>query len=553
MTQAWRHTARTPGATSILDASAMPVLDNTGATDVHAALSAALAGGRPVILRPGTYRIDSPLVLPAGAILSGIKNPTIEYHGPTSGQRGAIESGGDGITLDGITIDARMRSRGITSWFAAIKVTHADVHLRDVHAKDSGWRGTYWLGATRCSWIGGSSRFHSGPGISLWHCSFCHFERIDLSDNANFGVHMEDATNNCHLEGLTAYNAGNGFTSLELVGMVFSCYRNKILNCFAEGTGDNGISVSGYRNIVSGNHCIGNTYAGIDVYGSENTVTGNYCANNNQRRLASHPKHADGDDINQKHAGIGIKAFWGGTGSRNTVTGNVCVDTQATPTQYIGAYINASAYPVWQENWDVNYLSYCFHAGHIYKARISGGTTGTTGTTPPTHTSGTVYPDGETVGWEWVTEQEGNAYPKHNNLSGNVTSGNIARQTYDGTPNANFVADEGLIQLKGPGTYNYRTTIETFVGHPDASGRTARIGSLVLRYNGGVGQNVYVKESGDLTQGGWQPLMTRRSGVTGDRPTPAADAAGYTYFDTTLGRPVWWTGAAWVDASGSSA
>jgi hypothetical protein len=30
----------------------------------------------------------------------------------------------------------------------------------------------------------------------------------------------------------------------------------------------------------------------------------------------------------------------------------------------------------------------------------------------------------------------------------------------------------------------------------------------------------------------------------------AADA-GYCYFDTTLGKPVWWTGSAWLDATGA--
>ena len=39
--------------------------------------------------------------------------------------------------------------------------------------------------------------------------------------------------------------------------------------------------------------------------------------------------------------------------------------------------------------------------------------------------------------------------------------------------------------------------------------------------------------------------------TTADRPDPAAAGVGASIFDTTLGRPVWSTGTAWVDASGA--
>ena len=53
--------------------------------------------------------------------------------------------------------------------------------------------------------------------------------------------------------------------------------------------------------------------------------------------------------------------------------------------------------------------------------------------------------------------------------------------------------------------------------------------------------------------------MIRQSGiakdVTGSRYTPSANDVGLMYFDTTLdadGKPIWWTGAAWVDAQGTT-
>jgi hypothetical protein len=39
------------------------------------------------------------------------------------------------------------------------------------------------------------------------------------------------------------------------------------------------------------------------------------------------------------------------------------------------------------------------------------------------------------------------------------------------------------------------------------------------------------------------------SGTTGQRPV--VGTVGYIYFDTTLGKPVWWNGTAWVDAIGT--
>lgn len=41
------------------------------------------------------------------------------------------------------------------------------------------------------------------------------------------------------------------------------------------------------------------------------------------------------------------------------------------------------------------------------------------------------------------------------------------------------------------------------------------------------------------------------AGATGERP--GSPPVGSTWFDTTLGQPVWWDGSAWVDALGEPA
>ena len=40
------------------------------------------------------------------------------------------------------------------------------------------------------------------------------------------------------------------------------------------------------------------------------------------------------------------------------------------------------------------------------------------------------------------------------------------------------------------------------------------------------------------------------NGATGTRPV-AQLTVGQPFFDTTLGQPIWWNGAAWVDATGT--
>lgn len=41
------------------------------------------------------------------------------------------------------------------------------------------------------------------------------------------------------------------------------------------------------------------------------------------------------------------------------------------------------------------------------------------------------------------------------------------------------------------------------------------------------------------------------SATTAGRPTTAGLPAGWMMFDTTLGKPIWWSGSNWRDATGS--
>jgi len=41
-------------------------------------------------------------------------------------------------------------------------------------------------------------------------------------------------------------------------------------------------------------------------------------------------------------------------------------------------------------------------------------------------------------------------------------------------------------------------------------------------------------------------------GTTDERPSDLASTHTYTFFDTTLGKPIFWNGSGWVDATGAS-
>lgn len=45
----------------------------------------------------------------------------------------------------------------------------------------------------------------------------------------------------------------------------------------------------------------------------------------------------------------------------------------------------------------------------------------------------------------------------------------------------------------------------------------------------------------------------RAYGPTSRRPSLRVGAVGFLFFDTTLGKPIWWDGSGWVDATGTTA
>lgn len=76
---------------------------------------------------------------------------------------------------------------------------------------------------------------------------------------------------------------------------------------------------------------------------------------------------------------------------------------------------------------------------------------------------------------------------------------------------------------------------------------TAPAGSLYLRYFGGR-TTVYIKDNG-VGNTGWLVIQAIYNGTTAQRPTGVI--AGFQYLDTTLNKPIWYTGSIWIDAIGA--
>lgn len=62
---------------------------------------------------------------------------------------------------------------------------------------------------------------------------------------------------------------------------------------------------------------------------------------------------------------------------------------------------------------------------------------------------------------------------------------------------------------------------------------------------------IYSKIGKNLTELDGAAKGVIRQGATTDRPAAASIYAGFVYFDTTLGKPIWYNGSNWVDATGA--
>lgn len=374
-------------------------------------------------------------------------------------------------------------------------------------------------------WLDGSTNYQNKVTNNLLQCG-------------GFGIYLGAGTYKNEITRNRCYSNG-----LELIGVTLECWGNRVIGNHAEGTGDNGISITGFSNVVVGNYCRGNANNGICLYGHSNVATGNVCSNNAQSFLSN----------GLSFAGIHINPAWGGQGRDNTVTGNVCYDDQAVPTQAWGVRVGTDSYVAWAQGVTVASMgsnTYRYNGTNVYRvASTNVGTT--TGANPPVHTSGIVNDGG--VDWEFLYSATvaGNLNGFRNATSGNTAYGNRLGDDLDATSNANIGVRRGVVNIPVGAASNVFARIHVFNGSPSAN-VNGSAGDLMLRSGGSTGITAYLKESGINDMAGWAAIVTRKQGTTANRPSLGAGYEGYTYFDTTLGKPIWFKNPSWIDATGTA-
>lgn len=381
------------------DAKADGVSDDS--TEINRAITAvAAAGGGTIRLEDGaTYAITSRLDMASGVKLVG--NGTVIEHTGQPFRANALTGGGfEGITFRQMGVTGQGLVQGCTRFTIDRCRFENQVSSVAITTTSNGCRVAF------CEFMnGGSTALElNGTGVVNNDILFNHFE-----DNVGFGVWVTGGANNNLLEGNRTPDNG-----LELIGITYDSFSNRLVSNYAEGTGDNGISVTGQFNVLVGNVTRGNAFHGLCLYGARNVVSGHISTNNGTAGAG--------------YAGIAFSPAFGGTGCFNSVSGGICDDTQASPTQAHCWKINAAAYTAHGSGQSVSIGAYRTAADKLYRAT----TAGTTGATPLTHTSGTAS-DGA-VTWQFL-DVFGNSSeePGNNSIVGVVLGRFLTSQTLDST------------------------------------------------------------------------------------------------------------------------
>jgi hypothetical protein len=156
-------------------------------------------------------------------------------------------------------------------------------------------------------------------------------------------------------------------------------------------------------------------------------------------------------------------------------------------------------------------------------------TAGTTGSTAPTHLSGTASDGGVT----WL-------YLGPTQMDPRVSFDNDGHQL------------KGRLEIENTENITQFARILYGASNPEST-IAADTGSIFLRRTSSIGIQAYIKAGVNGGNTGWNPVLTRQSGVTGSRPSISGSGfIGVTYYDTSLNKPIWYNGTNWVDSTGTT-
>jgi len=397
---------------TVFDYGVIPDGVTVNTTALQDALNTLSAAGGGQMYAPNNgydYILDATVTIPDNVQLLGLGFPTLKMVSASNSRmiafNGTTDSAVRGFIMDGNS------SVTPTDALVVFLNTCEDCHLEgnvfiNAPSASTGTVALSGSGVTKCYVLDNKFENPEGTAIGLAGCQECTVAFNDFDQGGGFGIHM---TASAQKNTILANRGKN--SALEVIGMNYTCSLNIIQGNYAEGTGDNGISISGDYNTVVGNTCVANDNAGIGVWGSYNSITGNVCKNNRQGGLST-------------WAGIWIHAGFGGRGSYNTISGNTCDDDQAVPTQAYGVRIELTGYTNWGAGQVISGAGvFRVNGLNLYVSTGSG----TTGGSAPVHTSGSVS-DGA-VTWTYISSWLIAARPEGNTTVGN-TLGRAVTATY---------------------------------------------------------------------------------------------------------------------------
>lgn len=494
----------------------------SGETDFTNALTRALATGLPVIFPfngGAVYNIASTYSLAANSVVAGTGvggKPTIKLTGSTSR---LFTLSAANIIVQDLIIDGSqvgLTSQRVMQFDGSGAVKGV---IRRVTLLNATQGFGFYNGATNNrleDWEVISGGLHGVviDGAATGKNVVTHGQVTSCS---GFGVLLSNAS----FENEISFNKTT-VNGIELIGITYGCWGNRIIGNHAEGTGDNGISITGYQNVCIGNVCIGNAHSGIHSYGYLNTIVGNFCKNNGQ---------AGGSFW----SGINVTPGFGGRAQYNAVNGNVCIDDQVSKTQSYGVQLGQNTYELWIASSTIT-QTYVYFGANVYV-----GSAGISGSTPPTHTSGTVS-DGN-INWTFLYTGPANLGAIFNNAAENVCLGNSVADHADLSLNNNTITGRDHMIRGGASAIRFNVT-----SNPNGV-ITGSVGDLAMVVNAAIGMP-YVKRSGNVTNTGWAPIAAPLSGNTASRPT-ASDGTGLQFRNTDTNKTYTSDGTNWYDANGN--
>lgn len=359
-------------------------MDGTG--DIGAIINRAFASGAGTVLVPA---------IPAGYRLTTSIQPTANYQ--------------QLIGINGTPLIKRANSTNVDMFTSAAKT--------ELHLENFLFEGNSAGGGT-----GKGIYSHISDRNKYWNLKFQNMSDACIMNYQGSNVSIRNiygtgGTN--HLIYLDTHLRGNirdiltdsigGFTCFGNIGAHYNHFHNvrtvgtsllelitvdgnynKITDCMATGTRDNGITLVGDYNELCGFHSFNNYHNGLMINGNYNMVSNLVAWNNNQRDAGA-----------GVHSGLKIESGFGGKATGNQICNVQMYDDQGSPTQNGGITLGANGYNQWVSGATLPASNYFVYYGN--NAYTADGGSGVMGTTAPTHTSGSVVNGAVTLRFLFTT------------------------------------------------------------------------------------------------------------------------------------------------------